>query len=143
MNDEAQETQHEEASSEGHEPEMLEVTESNESGNDKVNVLEFDVVVSPESSVSVFYHVVVNEPKLTLRELSVGFVRTQDGMVQNTIAATSINNAGQGVNGALDVLPGAFDLVKGNGAGVILSGFVGSQSFFFRKPVELGASDDG
>lgn len=137
MSDEAQETAHDDASTEGNEPEMLEVTESNESGNDKVNVLEFDVVVSPDSSVSVFYHVVVNEPKAFLRELSVSFVRTQDGVVQNTVAGSSHNNAGQGVSGALDVLPGAFNLVEGNGAGVILSGWVGGQAFFFRKPVEL------
>lgn len=118
-------------------PEILEVTETNQSGNDMVDVLFFDVVISPGSSVSAFYHVVVKSPKASITELSASFVRTKDHMVQDTVAGTSVNNPGQGVNGALDVLPSAFDSVDGDGASCILTGTVGGKLFFFRKPVDL------
>lgn len=132
MSDEATAVEHEDEA-----PEMLEVTETNQSGNDLVEVLTFDVVVSPGSSVSAFYHVVVNSPNATMREFSASFVRTQDHMVVNTIAGSSVNSPGQGVNGALDVLPKAFETVEGDGASCILSGWVDDKGFFFRKPVEL------
>ncbi len=118
-------------------PEMLEVTESNQSGNDAVEVLFFDIVISPGSSITALYQVVVKEPKGIINELTVSFVRTQDGTVVDTVAGTSINNPGHGVNGALDVLPSAFKAVEGDGASCILSGWVGKQGFFFRQPVDI------
>ncbi len=133
MSDEAQATEQEDAA-----PEILEVTETNQSGNDMVEVLLFDVVISPDSSVSVFYHVVVKNAKSTMRELSASFVRTQSGMVVDTVAGATTNSPGQGVNGALDVLPAAFKIVEGDGASCILSGMVDDKGFFFRKPIDLG-----
>lgn len=108
-----------------------------ESGNDRVEVRQFDIVLSPGSSVSAFYSVVVKGPKDHLSEVSVSFVRTQDQAVVDTIGGATVEHPGQAATGAIDVLPGAFGLRDGTGAACLLTGLVSGKSFFFKKEVDL------
>ncbi len=124
-------------SEEEHTPEEDEISVSAESGNDRVDVRRFDIVVSPGSSVTVFYSVAAKAPQEGLANVAASFVRTQSGMVMDTIAGASVTHPGQVLTGDLDVLPGAFGLRAGDGAECLLTGMVGGQGFFFKKSIDL------